>query len=126
MEIFEFITYMLAAFGWTTLVLFAWHSTSEIRYSFKLKYILRPKFKKGGYALAPNRHNDPTLVLIKSVSTDWKEKKVEYTVYPVTYSNKHIDYDYFDRLVFVEECLVQIKDYYIDGWEKQFKEVQEG
>lgn len=120
MEVQEFLIYCFALLGFYVFLSLIWYKTSNLRYNFKLKYILKPKFKKDEYVLVPNRHNKPTLVLIESVSLAWKEKKVEYTVYPVNYSYEYIDYDYFEQFIFAEECLMKIKDYSDYIWDKKY------
>lgn len=59
-----------------------WGWTYDMRDKFKVKYLLRPKFKKGDYVLVPDRNNKPTLAQIEYVSTDYKEKEISYGVRP--------------------------------------------
>ena len=120
MKIQEFILYGFALLGFYTALMIIWHETNNFRYNFKLKYILKPKFKKGDYALIPNRNDNPTLVLIKSVSSSWVKNKVEYTVYPVNYSNEYIDYEYFEEFLFTEDSLMKIRDYCENSWNKKY------
>ena len=111
---------MLAFFGAYVICYYVWYSTSDLRYNFKLKYILKPKFKKGDYAIVPDGNDNPTIVQIETVSLDWKMKTIEYTVYPMRFPDKYIDYDYFEQLCFLEKRLTKIENYYESIWKKEY------
>lgn len=120
---YEIIVHLFAAIGVILSSIVIWNVTYEMRYKFKVKYLLRPKFKKGDYVLVPDRNNKPTLAQVESVSTDYKEKEIEYTVRPTHFGNNDPDYEYFDRLIFTEESVFEIWKYWnIEIWDKEFTE----
>lgn len=118
---YEFIIYSFAIIGIVLTGIILWNVTYDLRYNFKVKYLLRPKFKTGDYVLVPNRNNKPTLSQIEHVSTDYNEKEISYSVRPTFYGNQYVDYDYFEQLNFDEKCVYEINGYYsIESWNRMF------
>lgn len=119
---YEIIIYLFSVIGVILSSIVIWNVTYEMRYNFKVKHLLRPKFKKGDYVLVPDRNNYPTLAQIESVSTDYKVKEIEYEVRPTSFGNGYVDYEYFDRLIFTEESVFEIWKYCnIEIWDKMFE-----
>lgn len=99
-----------------------WGWTYEMRYKFKVKYFLRPKFKKGDYVLVPDRNNKPTLAQIRYVFTDWKHREISYEVHPTFFGNEYVDFEYFEQLNYDEKCVFEIWKYCnIEIWDKMFE-----
>lgn len=96
-----------------------WGWTYDMRYKFKVKYLLRPKFKKGDYVLVPDRNNNPTLAQIRHVYTDWKQKEISYEVRPTCFGNEYVDFEYFEQLNY-DESSVYKPVYYCNRemWDK--------
>lgn len=89
-----------------------WGWTYDMRYKFKVKYFLRPKFKKGDYVLVPDRNNKPTLAQIRYVFTDWKHREISYEVHPTFFGNEYVDFDYFEQLNYDESAVYDVMNYY--------------
>jgi len=83
-----------------------------MRYKFKVKYFLRPKFKKGDYVLIPDRNNKPTLAQIRCVFTDWKHREISYEVHPTFFGNEYVDFEYFEQLNYDESAVYDVMNYY--------------
>lgn len=83
-----------------------------MRYNFKVKYLLRPKFKKNDYVLVPDRNNKPTLAQIRYVNTDWKHREISYEVHPTFFGNEYVDFDYFEQLNYDESAVYDVMNYY--------------
>ena len=123
---YEIIIYLFAVIGLILSLIIIWNVTYDLRYNFKVKYILRPKFKKGDYVLVPDRNNKPTLAQIEYVSTDYNEKEISYGVRPTCFGNDHPDFEYFEQLNFDEKCVYEVWKYCnIEIWDKLFTETKE-
>lgn len=96
-----------------------WGWTYDMRDKFKVKYFLRPKFKKGDYVLIPDRNNNPTLAQIRYVFTDWKHREISYEVHPTFFGNEYVDFEYFEQLNY-DESSVYKPVYYCNRemWDK--------
>jgi len=113
---------LFAVIGFILSLIILWNLTYDFRYDFKVKYLLRPKYKKGDYVLVPNRNNTPTLAQIKSIYTDWNAKEISYIVRPTFFGNGSIDFEYFEQLNFDEKCVFEIQAYYsIEAWNRMFE-----
>jgi|GEM_PF-4128474 len=120
---FEILIYFFAVIGVILTCIIIWEQTYDLRYDFIVKYLLRPKFKKGDYVLVPNRSNKPTLAEIKSIYTNFNEKEISYIVRPTFFGNEHIDYEYFEQLNFDEKRVYEIGKYYdIRTWDRLFED----
>ena len=118
---YEIIIYLFAVIGLILSLIILWNVTYDLRYKFKVKYLLRPKFKKGDYVLVPDRHNEPTLSQIRYVFTDWKEKEISYEVRPTFFGNEHVDFEYFEQLNYDEKCVFEVGNYYnLEIWDEMF------
>jgi hypothetical protein len=101
-----------------------WGWTYDMRDKFKVKYLLRPKFKKGDYVLVPDRNNKPTLAQIEYVSTDYKEKEISYGVRPTHFGNDYVDFEYYEQLNFDEECVYEVWEYCnIEMWDREINDI---
>jgi len=119
---YDIIIYLFAVIGFILSLIILWNLTYDFRYDFKVKYLLRPKYKKGDYVLVPDRNNKPILAQIEYVSTDYKEKEISYGVRPTHFGNSNPDFEYFEQLNFDEECVFDVGNYYnINMWNEMFK-----
>lgn len=108
---YEIIVHLFAAIGVILSSIVIWNVTYEMRYKFKVKYLLRPKFKKGDYVLVPDRNNKPTLAQIRYVFTDWKHREISYEVYPTFFGNEYV-VEYFEQLNYDESAVYDVMNYY--------------
>lgn len=116
---YEFIIYVFALIGVFMTAVVLLNVTEEMRYNLKIKYLLRPRYKKGDYVLVPGRNGNPTLAYIKHVFTDWGKKEISYEVKPVLFGNEYVDLDYFEQLNFDEKMVYSVKNYYdIETWRR--------
>jgi len=122
---YDIIIYLFAVIGFILSLIILWNVTYDFRYDFKVKYLLRPKFKNGDYVLVPDRNNKPTLAQIEYVSTDYKEKEISYGVRPTHFGNGNPDFEYFEQLNFDEKCVFEVWKYCnIEIWDKMFENVK--
>lgn len=106
------IIYLFSIIGVILSSILIWGWTYDMRYNFKVKYLLRPKFKKNDYVLIPDRNNNPTLAQIRHVYTDWKQKETSYEVRPTCFGNEYVDFEYFEQLNYDESAVYDVMNYY--------------
>lgn len=109
---YSIIIYLFSIIGVILSSILIWNLTYDMRYNFKVKYLLCPKFKKGDYVLVPDRNNNPTLAQIRYVFTDWKQKEISYEVCPTFFGNEYVDFEYFEQLNYDECSVYDLMSYY--------------